>query len=150
MPMNGDAGLWLRPFGADDLSILREWFRDRELSRRLSYPTDAWFAHIQGPKSQCWIVCQEDGQAIAAIQVDREDDGVGFIDLAVKPDLRGKGIGTASLRHFLQTEAPAFRVLSGSIEPDNRASIGCAQKAGFVVADALDDDGLLPVIWTRD
>ena len=148
--MQADAGLWLRPFAADDLPMLREWFRDGELSRRLSYPTDAWFAHIQGPESRCWMVCREDGQAIAVIQVDRDDSGTGFIDLSVKPDLRGNGVGTASLRLFLQTEGHAFPSLCGSIEPDNRASVGCAQKAGFVVADVLDDDGLLPVIWMPD
>ena len=42
-------------FTRDDLAEFRAWFDDAELSRRLSFPTDQWFAYVTaGDSARCW------------------------------------------------------------------------------------------------
>ncbi|WP_391581088.1 GNAT family N-acetyltransferase [Rhizobium laguerreae] len=60
------------------------------------------------------------------MQVDRDDSGRGYLDLAVHPDLRGQGFGTAVLSAFLSGPGRAYAILEGRIAPDNAASIAAS------------------------
>lgn len=136
-----------RPLASDDLPELRTWFKDSELSRRLSFPTDDWFAYVTaGADARCWVALDA-GKLIAIMQVDREDSERGYIDLAVRPHLRGQGIGTAVLTAFLSGPGGVYGILEGRIEPDNAASLACCRRCGFEILPELDADGLLPAIY---
>ena len=136
-----------RPVTSDDLLELRTWFNDSELSRRLSFPTDDWFAYVTaGADARCWVALDA-GKVIAMMQVDREDSERGYLDLAVCPHLRGQGIGTAVLTAFLSGPGGVYRILEGRIEPDNAASLACCRRSGFEILPELDADGLVPAIY---
>jgi RimJ/RimL family protein N-acetyltransferase len=133
------------PFTRDDLLTLRRWFDDKELSRRLSFPDDAWFAYVtNGDEARCWMAYRSN-EAIAEIQVDRDGEH-GYIELAVRPDLRGRGMGTAVLSAFLAGPGKAYLVLDARIDPDNSASLACFQRCGFEIQQHPDADGLVQVV----
>lgn len=137
-----------RRFARADLGTYRSWFADAEISRFLSYPTDDWFAHVkESDNAQCWVAAEPGGAMLAEIQVDRDEDGVGHIELAVRPDLRGKGHGKRSLLAFLSGPARAFAELHAHIEIDNAASLACFQRCDFVEAAEQDDDEFCLLVW---
>lgn len=133
---------------AEQLDEIRSWYDDAELARRLTYPTDEWYAAVSAEGQQCWVVLDALGAVVAKMQVDREGD-VGYIALAVKPELRGRGIGSAALRAFVTGPGRQYSILEGRIERDNAASIACMQKCGFRMLDELDADGLVVARWHR-
>jgi hypothetical protein len=50
-----------RPLEVSDLAELRTWFVDSELSRRLSYPADEWFAYVTaGEAARRWVARHAD------------------------------------------------------------------------------------------
>ncbi len=132
-----------------DLPILRSWFEDAELSRRLSFPTDDWFAHVTSPAACCWIGVDDAGEIVARVQVDREDAERGYIDLTVRPDLRGRGLGVAVLGSFILGPGSAYPILEGRIAPDNVASLACVRRCGFEILQEPDEDGLIRAVCAR-
>jgi hypothetical protein len=52
-----------------DLPILRSWFEDAELSRRLSFPTDDLFAHVTSPAASCWAGLDDAGEIVAQVRL---------------------------------------------------------------------------------
>ncbi len=136
-----------RLISSNDLPVLRKWFEDAELSRRLSFPTDEWFAYVTaGADARCWLALDA-GERVAVIQVDREGSELGYLDLAVRPSLRGQGIGMGVLAAFLSGPGCDYAVLEGRIEPDNAASLACCRRCGFEILPTPDADGLLPAIY---
>lgn len=39
-----------------ELQLLRTWYADPELQRRLSYPTAEWFAYVNTPNNYAWLI----------------------------------------------------------------------------------------------
>lgn len=97
-----------RLLAMDDLPGLRAWFEDSELSRRLSFPTDEWFAHVTTEETARCRVAVHAEQVIGEVQVDRDEDERGYLDLAVRPDLRRRGFGAAVLSAFLSGPGRAY------------------------------------------
>ena len=138
-----------RPIAADDLDELRLWFEDAELSRRLSYPTADWFSYVTGAgNARCWIA-EAEGEPVAQLQVDHVPGEPAYLDIAIRPALRGKGMGQLILSRFLDGPGRIYSVLIGYVEPDNFASLRCCQKCGFSLAKELDADGLIKVEFAR-
>ncbi|AOF90311.1 GNAT family N-acetyltransferase [Sinorhizobium sp. RAC02] len=132
-------------FTRDDLLTLRKWFEDKELLRRLSFPDDEWFAYVtNGDTARCWMAYRSD-EAIAEIQVDRDGEH-GYIELAVRPDLRGCGIGTAVLSTFLAGPGKTYMILDARIDPDNSASLACFLRCGFEIRQNPDVDGFIQAV----
>ncbi|MDX8443495.1 GNAT family N-acetyltransferase [Mesorhizobium australafricanum] len=136
-----------RLFTVDDLPEFRAWFADAELSRRLSFPTDEWFAYVTaGGAARSWVALDAD-RMIAQMQVDREDAERGYLDLAMRPHLRGRGLGAAVLAAFLSGPGRAYPILEGRIEPDNAASLACCRRCGFVILPEPDADGFIQAVY---
>ena len=139
--------LAFRQLGEADLAILRGWFVDEELARRLSYPTDDWFTHVTGTgEARSWISLSGN-EPIAAIQVDGSAGGTGHLAILMRPELRGRGWGSSVLLAFLAGPGRAYQMLIGSIEPDNVASLACCRRCGFVLSTELDEDGLIEATY---
>lgn len=111
-----------------DLQELRFWSEDDELSRRLSYPTAEWFSYVSGPGVARCSIAHEGDIPVAQLQVDHVPGEPAYLDIAVRPDMRAKGMGHAILSEFLDWPGKVYSKLVGHIEPDNFASLRCCQK----------------------
>lgn len=81
-----------------------------------------------------WVTkCDAQGIA-AAVRYDHNDWYLCTLkNAAVRPDLRGKGLGSAIYKEAVKTahKDPSCLVLAGDITSDNKASIAAAKSAGF-------------------
>lgn len=137
-----------RPFTGADLQTYRTWFADADIERFLAYPTDDWFAHVtESDNARCWAAIGRGGLLVAEIQVDRDEEGVGHIELAVSPDLRGRGYGASSLLAFLSGPGSLFAELHAHIENDNVASLACFKRCDFIEAAEQDDQEFRLLHW---
>ena len=115
-----------------------------------SYPTDAWLTYVTSTEASCcWFAEASAKGVIAALQVDREGER-GYLDIAIRPDLRGQRLGIAVLSAFIAGPGNQYQVLEGAIEPDNAASLVCVCRCDFRILPGLNDDGLIRVERNRD
>lgn len=93
---------------------------------------ERWYAaRLKDPGARLWIA-EEDGTAVGQVRVDT-DNGVGVVSIAVAPDQRGRGLGSAILRAML-VEASRERItqtLRATVHPDNVASLRAFERVGF-------------------
>lgn len=131
------------------MPLLRRWFDDSELARRLSFPDDAWCAYVMcGGEASCWVAVNG-GDPVARFQLGARPGEPAFIDIGLRPDLRGQGLGPHWLRAFLDGPARGHDHIIGFIEPDNRASLRCFAACGFTFAEDVDADGMIRAEWRR-
>ena len=132
------------------LSILRSWYSDPELQRRLEYPTQTWFDYVSGePNVHAWMI-QEDDLSVGHLQLDVGADQTGYIGFCVKPELRNQGYGKRILRAFLaRSEVRTLNRIVAEAEVDNSASHSCLKAAGFAQeGNGPDEYGFLRFIYT--
>jgi ribosomal protein S18 acetylase RimI-like enzyme len=129
-----------RPAGSEDVPLLHRMLWVAFNWRDEAVPADHWpdptapsrYVEGFGRPGDAGVVAEMAGRGVGAAWYRRlpaEDAGYGFvaadvpeITLAVAPDARGHGIGSALMRRLLET-AVAQRVprVSLSVEPDNPA-----------------------------
>ncbi len=141
--------LFFRPLTRDGLTLIRPWFADSELGRRISAPTEQWFDYVSaGQGNFAWLVCEEN-QAIGLIQLDTETDQTGSVSLVVNPKLRHCGCGRRILSVFLgREEARCLIEIEACIETDNTASLRCFQAGGFKATEMKPHDGLVTYVFS--
>lgn len=138
----------VRRVGIPEYTIYRTWFEDAELSRRLSI-TPTWFDYVtQTAGVDAWIIFRKQVPA-AVVQFGEQPRPA--IAIAMNPLLRGQGLCISVIRLTLdQPELRHLDAIYAFIEPDNLASLRCAEKAGFSrVSDVPDADGMFEVVFTR-
>ncbi len=100
-----------------------------------------------------WLAHDDDG-ACGLIDMEIYDDGSAALALVVAPNRRSQGVG----RHILtalttRPELSAVTRLFGSIEPENLGARRCCECAGFRVAEAIDEEEMLPIektlLWAK-
>jgi ribosomal protein S18 acetylase RimI-like enzyme len=125
----------LRPVGVDDAELLLGIYastraeelavvpwsdaqRDAFLRQQFAAQSTSWRA--QHPDAD-WSVVEVDGRPAGRLYVDRSGDELSIIDIALLPEFRGAGLGTALLRDIL-AEADERQVpVSIYVEVTNRA-----------------------------
>jgi RimJ/RimL family protein N-acetyltransferase len=133
----------LRAANAADSARLLEWRNDPDavtfsVSRRRVDPAEhaRWLAsRLAEPEPRLWIA-EEDGVPVGQVRVDVRD-GVGTVSVAVAPDNRGRGLGSAMLGAMVAQVAGdgAISVLQALVRPDNAASLRAFEKVGFRVQE---------------
>ncbi len=88
----------------------------------------------------------QDGARVGRIVTDRRADALALVDLAVVPERRGRGIGTAVIRAVLAEAGAAGLAVTLSVGRDNRDAIRLYERLGFrtVAAGAMD----LTLAWS--
>ncbi len=131
------------------LALLADWFRDPELTRRISAPTEQWFQHVTAKAGNgAWLV-YEGPLPVGLVQLDTCPDQTGSIALAVNPRLRSCGYGKRILSAFLRgAAAQRLDHIEACIEADNFASLRCFQAAGFRASSSEPDRyGLVTYVY---
>lgn len=127
-----------------ELQLLRAWYADPEVARRLSYPTPEWFAFVNTPNNYAWLIYDGD-LPVGYIQFGLEGKDRAAFAFAVNPELRGQGYGKRILQALVnRSEVSGLRSVDGFVEPDNSASRRCLIAAGFrLVSETPDEEGFL-------
>ena len=145
----------LRPAGEEDSERVMAWRNDPDAVRFsvtgrpvTSEEHRAWFARLRshGSRSHLWIA-EERGAPVGQVRVDVDGD-VGTVSIAVAPDRRGQGLGTAMLR-AVSGQAPgalALTRLVALVRVDNPASLRAFEAAGFHRA-GVARDAFLELEW---
>ncbi len=135
----------LRPATADDRDfLLRVYAATREEELRIvawsdeqkaafvQQQFDAQDAHYREHyESATFDVIEADGEPAGRLYVARWDDDIRIIDIALLPDYRSRGIGTALLRELLAEAATGAKRLSIHVEINNPAR-RLYERLGFV------------------
>lgn len=80
-------------------------------------------------------IIELDGQPIGRIVVDRPDDQVHLVDLAIAPDRRGRGLGEAILRALMAEAEAAGRPVRLEVASSNDPSMRLYHRLGFRQVD---------------
>jgi GNAT superfamily N-acetyltransferase len=89
---------------------------------------------VHYPDASYDVIMVEGGPA-GRLYVDRGEDGILLVDVALLPDFRGRGVGTAVLRQVIAEADAAGKVLSIHVEKTNRARSLYARHDFAEVAD---------------
>lgn len=132
--------LELLPVAEADLSLLWEWANDPE-TRSNSFDSTpiSWDGHLiwcqaklKDPLCSFWIASMKGLGKIGCVRFDQESKEA-VISVALSPKARGRGLGSeliaAACDRFFRTSG--VLVIKALIKPNNSASIGAFQRAGF-------------------
>jgi RimJ/RimL family protein N-acetyltransferase len=140
-----DCAVELRPFRADDLHLFDTFATDRSFSEPFSwvgFRSPEGFRHrweddgFLGRSPYFLAVAETDGAAIGWVtwrENERPGPGVWEIGILVRPDYRGRGIGTTAQRLLVEhlfANTTAHRVWAGT-EVGNLAEQRALERAGF-------------------
>jgi ribosomal protein S18 acetylase RimI-like enzyme len=129
------SGIALRPVGSSDRDfLLRVYASTREDELRLvdwSADQKAAFVEQQFEAQDAYYrehyhpatfdVLEVDGEPAGRLYVARWEDEIRIVDIALLPEYRGRGTGTALLRTLLDEAAAGGRRLSIHVEKNNPA-----------------------------
>ena len=142
------AGLTFRRIAGADLAFLSALYAstraeelavtpwsDAQKTAFLEMQFQAQHAHYQKyyPDAD-WLVIEQAGQDIGRLYIERSPSEHCIIDIALLPEHRGKGIGTALLRDLMDEAAAAARDVSLHVDKSNPA-MRLYRRLGFVTEE---------------
>jgi len=134
----------LRPMDEADLEFLRALYAstrqeelsvvawtDEQKSEFLRMQFEAQHVHYQQsfPDAE-FLVIELEGERVGRLYVDRRDDEIRIVDIALVPAHRKRGIGSAYLRRVLSEAESTDKVVRIHVERYNPA-FGLYQRLGF-------------------
>ncbi len=153
------AGVDLRPIGPADREFLYRLYastRQAEMSLldwsdaekeeflRMQFEAQHRYYVEQFPAAQLDVVLRE-GEPIGRLYVDRRDDEIRLIDIALLPEHRGGGIGGAMMRELLDEAREAGMPVRIHVERFNPA-MRLYQRLGF---ERLEEQGVYDLMEWR-
>ena len=104
---------------------------DEEKEAFLRWQFEAQRAHYREhyPDCECLVV-EKGGEAIGRLYVDRREEEIRLVDVALLPEHRGGGIGGAMLRELLAEGGAAGKPVSIHVEANNPA-MSLYRRLGF-------------------
>ncbi|MFC7534858.1 GNAT family N-acetyltransferase [Actinoplanes sp. GCM10030250] len=170
----------LRPFTAELLPVVQPWFHHPEVNRWLGgpdWPAMALREQDEGPfrgrrvlRTHTWVAVEAGGEVVAyaggevydrwsryherpegPVVTDVEPGPAMGLAYVVAPHRWRQGYGTATLRAIVNApEMADVVVFAAGIEPENVASVRCAEAAGFLRDDPEPDfEGIVHYVLRR-
>ena len=141
-PRVSPAAVTLRPADAQDCQRIWLWRNDVETrqasfdSSPIPYESHArWFLDsLRNPDRKIYIVLAA-GEAAGMVRLDL-DGQQATVSINLAPEWRGRGVGPLALGSLAELAFGALGIhrLLASVKPDNRASLGAFEKAGFATS----------------
>ena len=123
-PRPSTAGLRVRPAADADATAIAAILED-------AFGEVAAFAAATGPDDLA-LVAERDGTVVGALRLSLENGSAGIYGLAVRPDLRGQGIGRAVLYETcLEARRRGAGEVTLEVEVDNDHALGLYTSVGF-------------------
>ncbi len=130
-----EAGLSLRPTGGDDEAFLREVFTatrpdimghpgltDDQKKGLIDMQFNAQDSQYRANYPNCeFMVIERDGQSVGRLYLDEREKEIRIMDIAILPEFRGKGMGTALLKDLIDESTDSGRELTIHVEKANPA-----------------------------
>lgn len=151
----------LRPITDDDQAFLRRVYAstraeemavvpwsDQEKEDFLRFQFDAQHKYYleQFPRAAFDLILSG-GEPVGRLYVDRRDDEIRLIDIALLPEHRGGGLGGAIMRRILAEGAETGKLVRIHVEHDNPA-MRLYRRLGF---DKIEEQGVYHLMeWTPD
>jgi ribosomal protein S18 acetylase RimI-like enzyme len=119
---------------AEEIALATDWTAEQRVAF-LRFQADAQWNHYAAyyPKAQRWIV-EVDGAPAGRLYLDTREDEIRVVDIALLPQFRGSGMGTALLEVVLQRAAAAGLAVRIHVEKMNPA-MSLYRRLGFVVVE---------------
>ncbi len=115
----------IRIFERGDFPEYRSWYQDEVLSGALGPMDDEWLEAVlaESPPAQysCWV----DGELGAVVGIARggaQDARWVVTDVAVRPDLRGRGLGRLALEGIFRIEGAERREWVAFVQAQNQGA----------------------------
>jgi GNAT superfamily N-acetyltransferase len=134
--------LQLRPAVVDDEPFLHALFARSETAAAFSARRQAY--RIQFPNAARAIVLR-DGDPVGSLLVDRPRSEIRVVDLALRPEQRGHGIGTWVMENLLAEATYSSRPLRLRVLKTNRAA-SLYRRLGL--RPTVEDGSYLAMEWT--
>jgi ribosomal protein S18 acetylase RimI-like enzyme len=103
--------------------IMRQQFQAQSVSYLRQFP------HAR------FDIIELDGRPIGRMVVDRPGDQIHLVDLAITPDLRDRGLGTALLKALMDEAGEAGAPVVLEVASSNDPSMRLYRRLGFAVTD---------------
>jgi ribosomal protein S18 acetylase RimI-like enzyme len=126
-----------RPFLLDVYAGTREeelarvaWSREQKaafVAQQFAAQTAHYARHYTGMRADVILL---DGVPAGRLLVARWDEEIRIVDIAILPELRGRGAGSVLLRELLDEAAAAGKRVTIHVERENRA-LGLYRRLGF-------------------
>jgi ribosomal protein S18 acetylase RimI-like enzyme len=123
-PRPSTRGLVVRPAASGDESVIRRLLE-------AAFGGDAAEAGETGPRDLALVV-EREGEVVGTLRVDLGDETAGVYGFAVRPDLRGQGIGRAALYEVcLDLRRRGAQTVTLEVAVDNDHALGLYTSVGF-------------------
>lgn len=148
--MTGADGVSLRPRREDDLAFLARLYGStrademaqlswsmEEKNAFLTMQFEAQTRHYDEHFADAeFLLIERDNEPIGRLYLQRREDEIRIVDIALLPDHRQRGIGGRLLRRVLEEAADSGRVVRIHVECNNPA-LGMYEHLGFRLVDDL-------------
>jgi len=125
----------IRPFQAGDFPQYESWFADPVLSAQLGPMDRDWLQHVLNDTGgiEYSILRDDELAAVVGVCLPVEAHPYYFVtDLAVRPELRGSGIGRAVMSLVMnRPELQSSPLWRASVRPDNPGALAFLIKLGW-------------------
>ena len=131
---------------ADEMAIV-DW-TDTQKAEFLQQQFDAQHAYYQAQfPDAAYDIVLLDGESIGRLYVDRREDEIRLIDIALLPEHRGGGLGTAILKEILAEGASVRKLVRIHVEQFNPA-MRLYERLGF---EKIEEQGVYHLMeWTPE
>lgn len=145
-------GVVFRPMNPSDMAFLVTLYRstreeematvpwnDEQKQSFISMQFEAQHTHYQKHYPDAlWLIIEMDGQPCGRLYLEHWDNEIRIIDIALLPNTRGTGIGTAILRDLQDEARAAGKAIGIHVEKENPA-MSLYHRLGF---KAVEDKGV--------
>lgn len=137
-----------RPFSRVHFNIYKLWFEDAELNKHLGPIDEEWLTYVHQEEDGQQYAVFQDGIMVGVVGVKHpstEDEHLYITDIAVCPDLRGRGIGSEMLSDLTKVYPDISRgYWVAFVSATNIATISFFAKNNWVSnSGEVDEDNML-------